>query len=313
MYPEAAMQICSFLPSATEIVYALGMGDSVSGVTFECDYPPEASRKPIIVNTVVEGGLSPQEIDQAVRTQIADGGTLYLVDLPKLEAIQPDIIITQDLCRVCAISTPDLAKAISELQSHPHVISLAPHTIEQVFQDIEIVGNAIGRDSEARILVNQLRSRVENVESNVGFGKSPRVLCLEWLSPLFQGGHWIPEMVAIAGGDAVLATPGEKSICISWEQILEADPEVIVIMPCGFHLEETIAQYGSVDFPKDWMRVSAVRNERVYAVDGTAYFSRPGPRLVTGIEILQAILKGDDFDELPSGSVAKLSARAEND
>jgi iron complex transport system substrate-binding protein len=120
-------------------------------------------------------------------------------------------------------------------------------------------------------------------------------------------------MVAIAGGDAVLATPGEKSICISWEQILEADPEVIVIMPCGFHLEETIAQYGSVDFPKDWMRVSAVRNERVYAVDGTAYFSRPGPRLVTGIEILQAILKGDDFDELPSGSVAKLSARAEND
>jgi iron complex transport system substrate-binding protein len=302
------MQICSFLPSATEIIYALGMGESVSGVTFECDYPPDATRKPVVVNTLVQSGLTPQEIDQAVRKQVAAGGSLYFVDLPKLEAIQPDVIVTQDLCRVCAISTSDLAKAIGELRSHPHVISLAPHTIEQVFQDIETVGAAIGRHSEAGSLVDELERRVEQVKTKVRPGRPPRVLCLEWLSPLFQGGHWIPEMVELAGGNAVLATPGEKSICISWEQILEADPEVIIVMPCGFHLEDAIAQYGNTTFPNDWMEVSAVRNRRVYAVDGTAYFSRPGPRLVTGIEILQAILCDDGFDQLPSGSVSKLSA-----
>jgi iron complex transport system substrate-binding protein len=302
------MQICSFLPSATEIIYALGMGESVAGVTFECDYPPDACRKPVVVNTLVHGGLTPQEIDQAVRQQVAAGGSLYFVDLPKLEAIQPDVVVAQDLCRVCAISTPDVAKAIGDLSSHPRVVSLAPHTIEQIFQDIETVGIAIGRHVEARSLVDGLRRRVEHVKSNVRPGKPLRVLCLEWLSPLFQGGHWIPEMVEVAGGNAVLATPGEKSICISWEQIVEADPEVIIVMPCGFHLEDTIAQYGNIAFPKDWKDISAVKNQRVYAVDGTAYFSRPGPRVVSGIEILQAIFKDDGFDHLPLGSVSKLPA-----
>jgi iron complex transport system substrate-binding protein len=301
------MQICSFLPSATEIIYALGMGESVSGVTFECDYPPEASRKPVVVNSLIHSGLTPLEIDQAVRKQIAAGGSLYFVDMPRLEEMQPDVVVTQDLCRVCAISTPDVAKAISELSSHPRVISLAPHTIDQVFQDIETVGAAIGRHAEAMSLLHDLRGRVERVKSNVRPGKPLRVLCLEWLSPLFQGGHWIPEMVALAGGNAVLATAGERSICISWEQIWEADPEVIVVMPCGFHLEDTVTQYGNTAFPEDWKDVSAVRNNRVYAVDGTAYFSRPGPRLVSGIEILEAILRDDGLDQLPSGSVSKLS------
>jgi iron complex transport system substrate-binding protein len=300
------MQICSFLPSATEILYALGMGESVSGVTFECDYPPEARQKAIIVDTLIHGDLTPQEIDEAVRRQAAAGGSLYFVDLPKLKAIHPDVVVTQDLCHVCAISESDLAKAISELPSRPHVISLTPHTLEQVLQSIETVGRAIGRQSEARDLIDGLRRRIERVRSNVRQVKPPRVLCLEWLSPLFQGGHWIPEMVAIAGGDALLATPGERSTNISWEQVLESDPEVVVVMPCGFHLEEAIAQYRNGCFPKDWMNVSAVRHRRVYAVDGTAYFSRPGPRLITGLEILQAILRDDSFAELPSESVAKI-------
>jgi iron complex transport system substrate-binding protein len=300
------MQICSFLPSATEILYALGVGESISGVTFECDYPPEARQKPIVVDTLIHGGLTPQEIDQAVRRQVAAGGSLYFVDLPKLKELRPDVVVTQDLCHVCAISESDLAKAISELPSRPQVVSLTPHTLEQVLQNIETVGVAIDRQTEARVLVDGLRRRIERVRSNVGQEKPPRVLCLEWLSPIFQGGHWIPEMVAIAGGDAVLATPGEKSISISWEQVLASDPEVVVVMPCGFHLEEAIAQYRNSSFPKDWMNVSAVRNGRVYAVDGTAYFSRPGPRLVTGLEILQAILRGDSFDQLPPESVAKL-------
>jgi iron complex transport system substrate-binding protein len=301
------MQICSFLPSATEIIYALGMGESLSGVTFECDYPPEASRKPVVVNTLIRSGLTPLEIDRAVRKQIASGGSLYFVDLPKLREIQPDVVVTQDLCRVCALSTSDVAKAISELLSHPRIISLEPHSIEQVFENIETVGAAIDCHARAVSLLNDLRGRVERVKSSVRPGEPPRVLCLEWLSPLFQGGHWIPEMVGLAGGNAVLATAGERSICITWEQIWEVDPEVIVVMPCGFHLEDSVAQYGNTAFPQEWAEVSAVKNNRVYAVDGTAYFSRPGPRLVTGIEILQAILRDDGLDQLPSGSAAKLS------
>jgi iron complex transport system substrate-binding protein len=302
------MQICSFLPAATEIIYALGMGESVAGVTFECDYPPGASQKPVVVNTLVHGGLTPQEIDQAVRKQIAAGGSLYFVDLPKLEAIQPDVVVTQDLCRVCAISTSDLARAIDELPSHPQVVSLAPHTIEHVFENIRTVGEAIGRTTEARNLVDDLLRRVEHVKRRVRPEKPLRVLCLEWLSPLFQGGHWIPEMVEIAGGHAVLATPGEKSVRISWEEILEADPEVVIIMPCGFHLDDAIAQYQNTTFPEVWRDLSAFKSGRIYAVDGTAYFSRPGPRLVDGIEILQAILRDDSFDKLPPQSVSRLSA-----
>ena len=300
------MQICSFLPSATETLYALGVGDSLSGVSFECDYPPEVRGKSVVVNTLIHGDLTPEEIDQAVRNQLATGGSLYFVDLPRLQAIQPDVVITQDLCHVCAISTPDVAKAISELRSHPQIISLAPHTLEQVFQDIETIGAAVGRPSEARTLVAELRRRVEHVRSNIPQERPPRVLCLEWLSPLFQGGHWVPEMVALAGGDAVLATPGEKSVCLSWQQILEVDPEIIVVMPCGFHLRDAMAQYAATSFPEGWADVSAVRNGRVYGVDGTAYFSRPGPRLVTGVEILEAILREDGFERLPMDSVAKI-------
>jgi iron complex transport system substrate-binding protein len=300
------MQICSFLPSATETLYALGVGESVSGVTFECDYPLEARAKPVVVNTLIQGDLTPLEIDQAVRNQLAAGGSLYFVDLPRIKAIQPDVVITQDLCRVCAISTPDVAKALSELDSHPQIVSLSPHLLDHVFNDIETIGIAVGRTIEARTLVEDLHRRVERVKTRVAQQRPPRVLCIEWLSPLFQGGHWVPEMVVLAGGHAVLAAPGEKSVCISWEQVLDADPEVIVIMPCGFHLQEAITQYAETSFPEGWRNVSAVKSGRVYAVDGTAYFSRPGPRLVTGLEILQAILNEEDFDQFPSGSVAKV-------
>ena len=300
------MQICSFLPSATEILYALGMGESVAGVTFECDYPPEAVGKPVVVNTLIQGGLTPQQIDDAVTKQVSAGGSLYFVDLSKLQAIQPDVVITQDLCHVCAIDAPNVAKALGELASRPEVISLSPHTLEHVFEDIETVGRAVGRLPAARALVEQLRCRVDSVKRNVASGVPPRVLCLEWLSPPFQGGHWISEMVALAGGNPVLATAGEKSVRLSWRQVLDAEPEVLIIMPCGFHLGETMAQYRELAFPDGWTSLPAVRNGCVYAVDGTAYFSRPGPRLVTGLEILQVILSGGTFEHLPVDSVARL-------
>ena len=247
-----------------------------------------------------------------LRATAAAGGSLYFVDWPLLEAIGPDLIVAQDLCRVCAISTPALARELGELASPPRVLSLSPHSLADVFADLETVGEATGRKAAAKGLTAALRGRVERVRAatNAGVVVKPRVLCLEWLDPLYQGGHWIPEMVALAGGEAVLATAGEKSVRLRWEDVIAADPEVIVMMPCGFHLEETIAQTKSANWasnlPAAWEGVSAVRRGEIYAVDGTAYFSRPGPRLVDGLEILHAILSRRGFDHLPADSVVRL-------
>jgi iron complex transport system substrate-binding protein len=305
------MKICSFLPSATEILYALGLGDEVSGVTFECDYPTEAAGKPVVVHSAMQSGLSPREIDDAVRRTAREGGSLYFVDWPLLRSIAPDLIVAQDLCRVCAINTPSLECDLGQLAVAPCVLSLSPHSLADVFADIETVGAATGRAPEAAALTRALRERVAAVHaSGAKHPHRSRVLCLEWLDPLYQGGHWIPEMVAVAGGEAVLATAGEKSVRLSWEQVVAADPEVIVMMPCGLDLDETVAQLHSEAWksglPPSWESISAARNGEVYAVDGSAYFSRPGPRLIDGLEILHAILSGEEFDHLPADSVARV-------
>jgi iron complex transport system substrate-binding protein len=303
------MKICSFLPSATEILFALGVGEEVAGVTFECDYPAEAAGKGVVVHSAMQSGLTPRQIDDVVRQTAADGGSLYFVDWALLEAIAPDLIVAQDLCRVCAISTPALARDLGQLATPPRVLSLSPHSLADVLADIERVGEAVGRHDAALALIGALRARMGRVRERggrvAGEGK-PRVLCVEWLDPLYQGGHWIPEMVSLAGGEAVLATAGEKSIRITWEQVIAADPEVIVLMPCGFHLGETVEQFRAMTLPVGWQQLCAVRRGEVYAVDGTAYFSRPGPRLVDGLEIVSAILRGDGFDGLHPDSVMKL-------
>jgi iron complex transport system substrate-binding protein len=302
------MKICSFLPSATETLLALGVGEDVVGVTFECDYPAEAAGKAVVVRSAMQSGLTAREIDDVVRQTAAAGESLYFVDWPLLEELAPDLIVAQDLCRVCAVSTPTLAHDLSELAMPPRVLSLSPHSLADVLGDIEAVGEAVGRKDAAHALCEGLRRRIEGVQerAQAGLRRKPRVLCLEWLDPLYQGGHWIPEMVALAGGEAVLAMAGEKSVRIAWEQVIAADPEVVVLMPCGFHLKETIAQFRATALPVEWPMVSAVRRGKVYAVDGTAYFSRPGPRLVDGLEILHAILSGEGFESLPQGSVAKV-------
>lgn len=302
------MKICSFLPSATEILFALGMGDEVVGVTFECDYPGEAAGRAVVVHSAMQSGLTPREIDDVVRATAAAGGSLYFVDWDLLQRVSPDLIVAQDLCRVCAISTPSLARDLSQLAEPPRVVSLSPHSLSDVLGDIETVGEAVGRQDVARSLTAALRTRVGRVQEHaLAAGRPrPRVLCVEWLDPLYQGGHWIPEMVALAGGEAVLATAGEKSVRIAWEQVVAVDPEVIVLMPCGFHLEETVAQFRAMALPPEWEKLSAVRSGEVYAVDGSAYFSRPGPRLIDGLEILAAIFGGEGFEELPAESVAKL-------
>jgi iron complex transport system substrate-binding protein len=297
------MRICSFLPSATEILFAIGAGPSVAAVTFECDFPIEARTRPHVVFSHLPPGLAPAEIDAVVSAEGAKGKSLYFVDLPALTALTPDLIILQDLCRVCAIDSPTLARDIAHLPSQPRVISLNAHSLSQVLSEIELLGEVTNHSAEAFTLTASLRARIDAVTHTPQLQTKPRVLCLEWLDPPFQGGHWIPEMVTLAGGIPLLATAGEKSRRITWNEILASAPDIIVVMPCGFHLAETIAQFRALTLPPEWAMLPAVCNGRVYAVDGTAYFSRPGPRLITGLEILHAILRSED---LPLDSVAKI-------
>ncbi len=303
------MRVCSLLPSATEMLFAMGAGEDVVGVTFECDYPAEALERPRVVSSHMPEGLSPAEIDALVSATGAEGKSLYFADFEMLERLAPELIVLQDLCHVCAIDSPTLARDLSRLPSRPRVVSLNASSLEGIFCEIEILGEATGHAEGARRLAEGLRARVERVrQSAAGDVRRPRVLCLEWLEPLFQGGHWVPEMAEAAGGEAVLATPAEKSIRVTWEQVAASQPDIVVVMPCGYHLADTVAQFREMEagFPAEWRELPAVRERRVYAVDGSAYFSRPGPRVVDGLEILRAIVSGVGWESLPAESVARL-------
>jgi iron complex transport system substrate-binding protein len=301
------MKIASFLPSATEILFAIGAGEDVCAVTFECDYPPEARAKPQVVFSSLPPGLEPGEIDAIVSSEGSQGRSLYFVDLPRLQALEPSLVVLQDLCRVCAIDSPTLARDMAHLPSRPQAVSLNAHSLEGVFEEIEMLGAVTSRYLEATTLTAALRARVDLVRKAPKPKTIPRVLCLEWLDPPFQGGHWIPEMVLLAGGNPVLSTPAEKSMRITWEQIAEADPEVLVLMPCGYDLAQTQEQFRALLLPPEWHGLSAVRSGQVYAVDGSAYFSRPGPRLVDGLEVLHSILSSGALSgDTPAESVMRL-------
>ncbi len=302
------MRICSFLPSATEIVYALGLGDSLSGITYECDYPPEARQKRVVVQTRLTHTSGSAEIDRQVSEFMARGESLYQIDVEALRGIQPDLIITQDLCRVCAASPGDLAHALAALPRAPQVLSLNPNRIADVWRDIQTVGEATGRGPEARALVVDLERRAAAVERAVaGATNRPRVLCLEWLDPPFVAGHWVPEMVARAGGTDVMGRAGEPGFRIAWEKVLGTRPDVVAMMPCGFALERTMEEIKTTRFPPGWSKLPAVREGHVFAVDASSYFSRPGPRLATGVEILGRVLHPDRVSvALPASAVARV-------
>ncbi|HET9176727.1 MAG TPA: cobalamin-binding protein [Terriglobia bacterium] len=285
------MRICSLLPSATEILFELGAGDSVAGVTFECDFPPEARNKRVVVRTRLEHSEDPVEIDRQVQDFVARGESLYEIDRAAVQAIEPDLIITQDLCHVCAASPGDLASVLSDLRRKPEVLSLNPQSLGDVWKDILAVGSAIGRTGQARELVDELEGRVLAVVQAVsGSSTRPRVACLEWLDPVYVAGHWVPEMVACAGGVDVFGKAAEPSFRQTWEAVLKANPEVIVIMPCGYGLQQAVKDFNIMTPPEGWESIQAVRDGRVYGVDASGYFSRPGPRLAGGVEILASIL-----------------------
>jgi iron complex transport system substrate-binding protein len=300
------MRICSFLPSATEIVYALGLGDSLSGITYECDYPPEARGKTVVVETRLTHAESAAQIDRQVSEFIGRGESLYRVNVEALQRIQPDLIITQDLCRVCAASPGDLAHALTALERAPQVLSLNPQKLPEVWNDILTVGKATGRGPQARALVAELERRVAAVERAVSSApRRARVLCLEWMDPPFVGGHWVPEMVERAGGIDVMGRIGEPGFRVAWEKALETEPDVVVVMPCGYGLDKTVKEFKATRFPPHWVDLPAVRNGRVFAVDATSYFSRPGPRLADGVEILAYVCHPDRAPVTPSAGMVE--------
>jgi iron complex transport system substrate-binding protein len=302
------MRIVSLLPSATEILYALGLGDSVVGVTHECDFPPEAARKPVLIKPRVDPHAPPADIDCQVRELVSRGESIYAIDAELLASLDPDLIVTQDLCHVCAASPDDLATALTRFQKPPRVLTLTPHSLDDVWRDIASVGEATGTDEIATTLIHSLKRRVAHAESLAAQATHrPRVLCLEWLDPYYVAGHWVPEMVAKAGGEDVHGRPREPSSKVTTEEIAESNAEIILIMPCGYNAAKNAAQFKAMQVPESWHNLPAWRERRIYAVDSNSYFSRPGPRLPDGVEILAHLFHPDLFSgELPAGAYAKL-------
>lgn len=299
-------RIISLLPSATEIVYVLGLGDQLLAVTHECDFPPEARGKPHITASAIDTDrLSAGEIDQTVRESLAEQATIYTLDRNLLAALRPDLILTQELCAVCAVGPDLLTAAISSLEAAPQVLSLEPTTLDEVLQSIERVGTSTGVAARARAVIGGLEQRLRQVQAAVAGRPIRRVLTLEWVDPVFVGGHWVPDQVWLAGGCDVLGEAGKPSRQVTWDEVLAAAPDVVVAMPCGFGLERSAQELARAPLPSAWFDLPAVRAGEVYVVDGSSYFNRPGPRLVDGVEILASILHPDAFAQAPPGSYAR--------
>jgi iron complex transport system substrate-binding protein len=302
------MRIVSLLPSSTEILYALGLGDSVVGVTHECDFPSEASQKPALIKPRIDPHAPPAEIDRQVRELVSRGESIYAIDDDLLASLKPDLIVTQDLCHVCAASPDDLATALTKLQKPPRILTLTPHSLDDVWQDILRVGLATNTVREAETLTANLISRVASVESIARQATHrPRVLCLEWLAPFYVAGHWVPEMVARAGGQDVLGRPCEPSFTVTAQEISKTDAEIILVMLCGYNAARNATEFNGMQIPESWQRFPALRERKIFAVDANSYFSRPGPRLADGLELLAHLLHPDLFSlALPSSVYAKL-------
>jgi iron complex transport system substrate-binding protein len=285
------MRICSLLPGATEIAYLLGLGDQIVGVTHECDYPHEAKQKPVVVRSVIDSSqLSCPEIDRRVGELLQAGRGLYLIDEAAFLASGPDVILTQGLCDVCALDYDDVVKAAQRLPRMPAILSLNPHSLSDVLEDISRVGAATSRETAAEALVQDLRRRIDEVGIREPEYR-PRVVCLEWFEPLYVAGHWVPELVTLAGGFDPLGRKGEPSFKIEWQSVLDAKPDVILLMPCGFDVRRAVKESTPLRNLNGWNDLPAVKTGNVYALNGSAYFSRPGPRLVNGLEILARIIR----------------------
>lgn len=294
---RAARRIVSLLPSATEIVCALGLEGSLVGVTHECDYPPAVVGKPqLTASRISHQTMTSAEVDHAVRSQLDGHGSIYDLDEAQLRALQPDLILTQELCDVCAVSYRAVEQAARKFSAHVDIVSLEPNTIADILANIRTVGQLTGTDARAEALAAELATRLDALtRALINIERRPRTLVLEWLEPPFAPGHWVPEQIALAGGDHTFGSAGAPSRTTTADEIRGYAPEVIVLAPCGYYTEDTLRELPRARLPQGWHELPAVREGNVWAVDATSYFSRPGPRVVDGAEILAHIVHPQHF------------------
>jgi iron complex transport system substrate-binding protein len=292
-------RIVSFFPSATELLYELGMGEKIFGVTHECLYPENARTKPLVINSVFDTNImSSREIDDKVVELMRDGKDIYILDETNLKNANPDLIISQETCEVCSAYTGHVTKALSILDKKPEIFPLNPRDVSGIFESIENVAKKLGREEKGREIIQSLRARIDFIQEN-SFMSRPRVVALEWLDPFFTSGHWIPEMIEIAGGINEISVKREQSRRLKFNEIVECDPELIVLMPCGFDINRTILEYEkTLKNDSRWNKLGAVQKNKVFAVDANSYFSKPSLRTITGIEILAKIIHPDIFEKL---------------
>lgn len=305
------MRICSLLPSATEILFALGLGNEVVAVTHECDYPAQARTKPRVTTSVVDPSImSSCDIDRLISRTLAGAGGTYHLDMEILRRAHPDLLVTQQLCAVCAVDGDEVRRAAALLDPPPRILSLEPSRLPDVLACIRVLGEETGVLKLAEHLASTLAARMEAVRAATAQADRPRVLCVEWLDPPWIAGHWMPEIVELAGGVDVLGAAGQPSRRATWAEMAQAAPEVVILMPCGFEVERTLAEVHVLRTIPEISRIHAFQTGQVYAVDGSSYYNRPGPRLADGVEILASILHPDLFPQpAPLHAARRLSLR----
>jgi len=308
-------KVVSFLPSATEILYELRVSSQIIGVTHECNYPKEAKLKPRVINSAFDASrMSSKEIDDKIVELLSNGKDIYIINDHILKELKPDIIIAQGICEVCSPFTKEINRAISILGYNPEVVILDPKNISDILDNISEIAQKVGKISEGQNLVRTLENkiiRVKRIREVTTVEKLPRILCLEWLDPFFTAGHWVPEMVEIAGGTNGLSKSKEQSRRASLEEIKKFDPDKIILMPCGFNIDRTINEYkknSTLNNNQEWNNLRAIKNNELYVVDAGSYFSKPGPRTIIGIEILAKIISPNKFNHIqtPENSYTKL-------
>jgi iron complex transport system substrate-binding protein len=302
-------RIVSFLPSATEIIYLLGSQDILLGVTHQCNYPNEAKNKPQVIKSVFDSeSMTSLQIEEKIQELSSLQNDVFLINYELLKKIQPDLIISQGLCDVCSPHNKEIDKAIHFLNNKPETLVLDPHTVDDIIQNVMDIAHSLGKEHKGLEIRDSLIKRIEKISTSKN--KKPKVICLEWIDPLYLCGHWVPQMVEIAGGINGISKIGQRSHKIELSQISQFDPDILIMMPCGFDIDKILGEYGSLQKNHEWNSLKAVQDGMVFAVDALSYFSRPSPRIITGIEILSKIINPDSFVDLivPLNSYTKLKS-----
>jgi len=304
-------RIVSFLPSATEILYELGAGDQVVGVTHECNYPEQAKTKPKVIHSSFDHAtMTSQEIDNKIVDLMHSGKDIYILDEQTLKNANPNLIISQGICEVCSPYTKEVNRAVTILHNKPEVLILDPRNLDDILSNVLDVAKKVEKEKQAQSFVDSLKKRITHIQTTSKKSR-PKALCIEWLDPLFTAGHWVPQMVEMAGGINGLSLTGDQSRRMELDEIIKFDPDIIILMPCGFDVKRTTLEYEKLASNPKWKSIPAVQNNKVYAVNANEYFSKPGPRTVTGLEILAKIIHPETFQDLkiPDNAFQKINTK----